>query len=68
MFLEVDDAFPSDIKKQVDSSDTLLFPKLEDEMNIFPSISIPCKFESESQGLGFTSISDQGYDFRVGHY
>ena len=66
MFLEVDDALPSDIKEQVDSSDPTLFPKLEDgPMGTFPSISAACKFEPESKEFGFTSITDQGKNFRV---
>ena len=66
MFLEVEDALPSDIKKQVDISDPFLFPKLEDgPTTTFPSILVPCKLEPESQKFGSTSISDQGKKLRV---
>ena len=65
MFSEVDDALPSDIKKQVDILDPLMFPKLEDgPMSTFPSISVSCKFEPESQKFGSTSIRDEGNHFR----
>jgi hypothetical protein len=61
MFLEVEDTLPSDIKKWVDISGPLLFPKLEDgPVTTFPSISVPRKLEPESQEFGLTSISDQG--------
>ena len=66
MFLEVEDALPSDIKKQVDISDPFLFPKLEDGLTTtFPSFSVSRKLEPESQEFGSTSISDQGKKFRV---
>ena len=66
MFSEVDDALPSDIKKQVDILDPLMFPKLEDgRMSTFPSISVSCKFEPESQKFGSTSVRDESKHFRV---
>jgi len=66
MFLEVDDPLPSDIKKQVDILDPLLFPKREDyPMRTFSSILVPCKIEPDSQEFGSTSPSDQGKNFRV---
>jgi hypothetical protein len=69
MFLDVDEALRSDIEKQVDSSALFILPKLEDSpISTFPSISVPCKFEPESQELGSMSITDQGKDFRVGHF
>jgi hypothetical protein len=69
MFLEVEGALPSDIKKHADSSDPFLFPKLEDcPMSTFPSISVPFKLEPDSQELDSTSITDQGKYFRVEHY
>jgi hypothetical protein len=37
-------------------------------MSTFPFISVPCKFEPESQELDSKSISNQGNDFRVGHF
>ncbi|XP_065582527.1 zinc finger protein ZFP2-like isoform X2 [Artemia franciscana] len=57
---EVEEAFPSDIKKQVDSSDPSMFAQLEEgPMSIFPSILLPCKLEPDCQELGSTSITHQ---------
>ncbi|XP_065582529.1 zinc finger protein 16-like [Artemia franciscana] len=58
---EVDDPLPSNIKKQVDILDPLLFPKREDcPMRTFSSILVPCKIEPDSQEFGSTSPTDQG--------
>jgi hypothetical protein len=66
MFLEVDGALPSDIKKHADSSDPFLFPKIEDgPMSTFPSILVPFKPQPDSQELGSTSITDQGKNLEL---
>ncbi|XP_065566047.1 uncharacterized protein LOC136030886 isoform X3 [Artemia franciscana] len=57
---DIVDVLPSEIKKEVDSSDPVMFPKLEDGlMSTFPSISVPFKLESDFQESGAISITDQ---------
>ena len=69
MFLDIVDVLPSDIKKEVGSSDPVMFPKLEDGlMSTFPSILVPFKLEFDFRESGSISITDQGKNFRVGHH
>lgn len=59
--LEVGDIFPSGVLDQLDISESLLFPKLEDfPVVAFPGILAPCKVESDSQEFTSLSVDNEG--------